>query len=187
MATPELATKLISGEELYEMGNVGRSELIEGRIVQMSPTKPEHGRIESRIDHALSDFVRQQSTGEVMVGEVGIYTGRNPDTLRAADVLYISHERLAKATPNSFLDVAPELIVEILSPGDRWADVRQKLREYFDVGVNAVLLVEPQARLVSVYRSPTELVELRADETLALEDILPGFSLPLSQLFDPEA
>ncbi len=45
--------------------------------------------------------------------------------------------------------------------------------------------MEPQARLVSVYRSPTELVELTADETLTFDDILPGFSLPLSQLFDP--
>lgn len=119
-----------------------------------------------------------------MVGEVGIYTGRNPDTVRAADVLYISRERLARATPDSFLDVAPELVVEILSAGDRWADVRQKLREYFGIGVDVVLLVEPQARLVSVYRSPTELVELSADETLALDDLLPGFALPLSQLFE---
>lgn len=186
MATPKLVTEeLISGEALYEMSDVERSELVEGRIVEMSPTKPQHGRVESRLDYALLHYVREHNTGVVMVGEVGIYTGRNPDTVRAADVLYISHERLAKATPNSFLDVAPQLIVEILSPSDRWSEVRRMVREYFDAGVDVVVLVEPEARLVAVYRAATKFVELTVGETLTLEEILPGFSLPLSELFDP--
>lgn len=175
----------ITGEMLALMPDPGPAELVAGKLVKTSAKTPLHGMFVGRIARLIDDFVQQHNSGEVMVGEVGIYTGRNPDTVRAADVLYISHERLARATPDSFLDVAPELIVEILSPGDRWANVRQKLREYFAVGVNVVLLVEPQARLVSLYRSPTELVELNADETLKLDDILPGFSLPLSQLFDP--
>ena len=183
MTTPELATKIITGEELYEMGDVGRCELVEGRIVQMSPTKPQHGQFEYRVANIIDKFAREKDLGVVMVGEVGIYTGRNPDTIRAADVLFISHDRLARATPNSFLDVAPELIVEILSPGDRWSDVRQILRDYFDIGVTLVILVEQEAKVVSAYRSPTDFVELDAQETLLLDDVLPGFSLPLSDLF----
>lgn len=108
---------------------------------------------------------------------------RDPDTVRAADILFISHERYGRATPDTFLDVAPELIVEIPSPGDRWAKVQEKLREYFDVGVDVVILVEPEAKIVSVYRSTTEIEELGGDDALTVPDILPGFSMPLPHLF----
>lgn len=64
--------------------------------------------------------------------EVGIYTRRNPDTVRAADGAFISDERYAQPKQtHGFLDVAPDLIVEILSPDDRWSEIKQKLREYF--------------------------------------------------------
>lgn len=73
--------------------------------------------------------------GEVMVGEVGIDTGRDPDTVRAADVLFISHERLKKASPEGFLDVVPELVVEIMSPTNKWEEVRRRVEEYLGIGV----------------------------------------------------
>lgn len=183
MAAPDVSTKLVTGEELMAMGDIGPCELVEGRIVEMTPTEPSHGRIESRFDHALSEFVREKDLGEVMVGEVGLYTRRDPDTVRAADILFISHERYGRATPDSYLDVAPELIVEILSPGDRWADVQEKLREYFEAGVDVVILVEPEAKIVSVYRSTTEIEEFGGEDELTVPDLLPGFSLPLPHLF----
>jgi Uma2 family endonuclease len=146
-------TALITGEELLAMGDIGPSELIEGRLVPISPTKPRHGHYEYRLAKALGDFVDQHNLGEVQVGEVGIYVRRNPDTVRAADILFISHERLVQATPDSFLDVAPELVVEILSPDDRWTQVKKKLRQYFDIGVSVVLVVDPKKRTISLYHS----------------------------------
>ncbi len=178
-----VAAEWITGEELYEMADVGRCELVEGRIVEMSPTKPEHGRYEYLLARRIGDFVEERDLGQVMVGEVGIYTRRNPDTVRAADVLFISHERYARATKGSFLDVAPELIVEVLSPNDRWSDVRAKLREYFAIGVNVVLVVETEAQIVAVYRSSTDLDELTSEDVLRIEDVLPGFEFPLQELF----
>ena len=174
---------LLTGEELSEIGDIGPYELVEGRIVKMSPTKMPHGKIEMRLARYFGNYVEENNLGEINGGEVGIYTQRDPDTIRTADLLFISHERLGKATPGGFLDVAPELIVEIMSPSDRWIDVRKKLREYFEIGVMVVLVVEPDEQVISVYRSTTDVQELSISDTLKLDDILPGFELALKKLF----
>jgi len=177
------AERLYNGEEALALGDIGPYELIEGRIVRMSPTKPRHGNYEYRLAKALGDFVDKHRLGQVQVGEVGIYVRRNPDTVRAADVLFISNERLAKASPDNFLDVAPELVAEIVSPDDRWTEIRQKIREYFSAGVAVVLVVDPSERTAAVYHSPTNLREFAHTDILTLEDVLPGFSLPVVELF----
>ncbi len=179
----ENSEKLITGQELLEMGDIGPSELIEGRVVRMSPTKVSHGRFEYRIARLIGEFVEKNQLGEVMVGEVGIYVRRNPDTIRAADVLYISTERLAQATPNDFLDVAPELVVEILSPYDRWSEMRRKLRDYFAAGVQVVLVVEPDTKTIVAFRSTTDSIEFEHDAVLTIEDVLPDFKLPVVDIF----
>lgn len=185
MVTPTTAleSQILTGKEAYALGNMGRYELVEGVIIPMSPTKPLHGKYESRLGLLLSTFVEQDDLGEVMVGEVGIYVQRNPDTVRGADVLYISHERLAQASRNDFLDVPPELVIEVMSPNDRWTEVRRKLREYFAVGVNVVMVVEPEEKVVSLYRSLTNVQEFTPPGVVTLPDVLPGFKMPLELLF----
>jgi Uma2 family endonuclease len=185
LATTNMAeeSKLITGKELLAMGDIGPCELVEGRIVSMSPTKIRHGQLEYRLARMLGEFVEVNDLGEIFVGEVGIYVQRNPDTVRAADVLFISHERLAKATTDDFLDVAPELVIEIMSPSDRWSEVRRKLREYLAAGVAVVLVVEPDERIISAFRSLTDVQEFTAEDVLVMEDVLPGFQLSLAGLF----
>jgi Uma2 family endonuclease len=186
MAVREAAieTKLITGEELAGMGEIGPSELIEGEIVPMSPTGDEHAGIEVNISTALQQFVRSNKLGKVRAGEVGIYTRRNPDTVRGADVLFISNERYAQKQSASYLDVAPELIVEIMSPNDRWSDVTQKLREYFAIGVGLVWVVDPQARIVYAHRALTDVREFTAEDTLSGDDVLPEFAVKVAELFE---
>jgi Uma2 family endonuclease len=176
--------KFISGEDLAEMGNLGRCELVEGRIVPMAPTGDEHGGVEVNIGAVLREFVRTHKMGKVRGGEVGIYIRRNPDTVRGADVLFISNERYAQKKSLSFLDVAPELIVEILSPHDSWSDVTQKLREYFAIGVLLVWVVDPPARTVYAYRSMTEIREFSEHDHLPGDEVLPGFSVKVAELFE---
>lgn len=176
--------KLITGEELMAMSDIGPCELVEGRIVPMSPTGDEHGAIEANISAELLTFVRAQKLGKVRVGEVGIYTHRNPDTVRGADVLFISNERYAQKEFQGFLDVAPDLVVEILSPNDRWTEVTQKLREYFAIGVRLVWVVDPQARCIYAYRTLTDVREFSANDDLPGEDVLPGFSVKVARLFE---
>ncbi len=181
---PPLTTEtLITGEALAEMGDIGRCELVEGEIVMKSPTGWRHGKYERRLGQWLGEFVDEHALGEVMVGEVGFYTRRNPDTVRGADVIFISNERLAQVKSASFLDVAPELVVEVMSPDDRWSEVKQKIREYFAAGVNLVWVADPADKTVSVYRALTEVSLLAETDTLNGEEILPGFSAAIAALF----
>jgi len=174
---------LITGEALAEMGDIGRSELVEGKIVTMSPTGWRHGKYERRLGNELGNFVDDHNLGEVLVGEVGLYTRRDPDTVRGAGVIFISRERLAQVKSASFLDVAPELIVEIMSPDDRWINVKQKLKDYFGIGVDSVWIVDPSDKTISVYHSLTDVQILTENDTLSGEDILPGFDLSVASLF----
>jgi len=182
---PPQTDKLVTGEELLAMGDIGPSELIGGKIVMMSPTGFEHGDYELNIAEAIKAFVRQRRSGKVVTGEVGIYVRRNPDTVRAADVAFISKERLAQRNQKrGYLDVAPELVVEILSPDDAWSEVTQKLRDYFSVGVKLVWVADPASRTVYAYRSTTDVREFAEADTLPGDDVLPGFSVPVASLFE---
>ncbi len=151
--------------------DLGRCELARGRIVAASPTYHDHGRVELNIASALSGFVKPRRLGQVLTGEVGIFTGRDPDTVRGADVAFTSTERLALVPPApAFLDVAPDLVVEVLSPSDRPGKLRARLREYFAIGVRLVWAADTVRRTVRVYRS--------------LDDVLPGFRLPVAEAFE---
>ena len=148
----------------------------------MTPAGSEHGFMESELAWHLRNFVVERKLGWVMTGEVGIYTRRNPDRVRGADIVFVSKERLPEP-PKGFLEVAPELVVEIISLGDRWQDVRDKLEEYFAIGVRWVWIVEPENRAVLVFRSPSQIQKLGEQDTLRGEGVLEGFELPLAELF----
>lgn len=174
--------KLITGEGLLAMGDIGRCELIDGRIVPMSPAGDEHGYVEFNLGAELRAFVRQHNLGWVLGGEVGIYIHRNPDRVRGADIVFVSRERLPALT-GKFLEVAPELVVEVMSPNDTWEGVREKLADYFSIGVAQVWIVEPRNRNVLVYQSSTDLQEFGAGDTLVSEGVLEGFRLDIAALF----
>jgi Uma2 family endonuclease len=174
----------MTGSELLASGRSDGVELIRGKLHSLAPLGWEQGRLACNVGSLLRAYVREKNLGEVMVGEVGIYTGRNPDTVRAADVLFISTERMATVTSPGYLDAAPELIVEILSPGDRWVDIHDKLEEYFGIGVVRVWLVDSRRRRVFVYRSPTDVRCISGEETISGEDALPGFEMPVTGFFE---
>jgi Uma2 family endonuclease len=92
------------------------------------------------------------------------------------------HARLRR--PAGFLDVAPDLVVEVLSPEDRVSDLLQKLREYFAISVRLVWVADPTARVVYAYRSLTDVREFRETDRLPGDDVLPGFEVPVSELFE---
>ncbi|MGQ0604165.1 MAG: Uma2 family endonuclease [Anaerolineales bacterium] len=133
----------------------------------------------------MKAFVRKNKLGKVRVGEVGIYIRRNPDTVRGADVVFISNERYAKRQrQGGFLDVAPDLIVEIMSPDDRWQYVNEKLRDYFSIGVRLVWVANPAEPAVYAYRSLTDVRRFGPEDTLSADEVLPGFSVPVALLFE---
>ncbi len=173
----------VTGEELFTMSNVGSAELIKGEIVHKMPTGRLHGFLEALIASLLVQFVFPRQVGQVLSGEVGIYTKRNPDSVRAADVAFISNERLQQIQSQSFLDVAPELIVEIMSPDDRWSEIHKKLTEYFAVDVTLIWIVDPKLEQIHVYRSLDDVTRLTKEDNLTGESILPEFSVSLTDIF----
>jgi len=177
--------RLVTGEELLRRPDLEPCELVEGKIVPMSPVGFLHGKIGRRIAHPLEAWSEDRpGTGEVVSGEVGIYIRRDPDTVRAADILYISTERLAGRAPVGYLETAPELVVEILSPDKRRGMVEEKLKDYFAVGVDLVWVVDPDERYVLAYRGSLFDVERWEEGDILMdEEILPGFALPVTDLF----
>lgn len=160
-------------------------ELVEGRIVGRNmPTGDEHGSVEVSLASAILNHVKITKSGKVRSGEVGIYLKRNPDSVRAADILYISNERYVKNTTGSYLNVIPDLTVEVMSPSDAWPDVQEKLEEYFEAGVRLCWVVHPRSKKIYVYRSVTDVRILTERDDLTGDDVLPGFSIKVADLFE---
>lgn len=175
--------KLITGEELLVRDDIGPWELVEGVIEEMAPTSDLHGAIEKNVGFELETFVRRHKTGHVRVGEVGIYIRRNPDTIRAADAVFISEERYAQQETAGYLQIAPDLVVEVLSPSDTWGRVNKKLQEYFTIGVKMVWIVDSAEPQVYVYRSITDIRYFTEADILPGDEILPGLELPVVALY----
>jgi Uma2 family endonuclease len=182
LAAPE--AQLLTGEELAKLPEADLFELIEGRLSPIVANDDEHGSVAVRLGSELLQFVHTHKPGKISGGEVGIYVRRNPDTIRAADVLFISNERYARKQSASFLDVAPELIVEVLSPTESWSDVTQTMKAYFAIGVRVVWIVDLAVRTVYAYRSLSDVREFTAQDELIEEEVLPGFAVKVAALFE---
>lgn len=183
MALLKDSERLITGEELFHSPDLGPCELVDGRIVPTMPTGRVHGRSEARLTARLSTYVEGHDKGEVLTGEIGIYIRRNPDTVRAADIAFISHGRLARCKAEGYLDVAPEIVVEVLSPNDRRGDLAEKIQDYFSAGVDRVWVLDSKQRCISVYRALSNIRELRPGDVLGDEELLPGFRVAVADLF----
>lgn len=176
---------LITGEELARMPDHDLCELIDGRIVPMSPANPVHGRIELNVGALLRSFVGTKNLGIVMTGEVGIFTKRRPDRVRGADVLFISHERYQqRITTLGFLDVVPELVVEILSREHAHIDMREKVAEYLKAGVLLVLVLDPDTRTIVAHRPDASISRYATSDSVPCDDVLPGFALSVAAAFE---
>jgi Uma2 family endonuclease len=183
-AAPPETELLVTGEEFAVM-DLGRAELVAGRVIEMTPPQGAHGRCENNIAFWLTGFVLEHKLGIVVTGETGVYTRRNPDSVRGMDVAFISNERWAQQkNKNGYIEVAPDLIVEVLSPDDRWSNVTQKLREYFEIGTRLVWVADTDAKTIFAYRSLTDMREITQKDVLTGDDVLPGLTIPVGNVFD---
>jgi len=137
------------------------------------------------ISSALRAFVIQRKLGVVAGADGMVRLFPNLNLIRMPDVVYVSNERLAasSARGRAVPQLAPDLVVEVLSEGNTAAEMSRKRREYFEAGVRLVWIVDPQLRTVDVYTGIQEVKTLREDQLLDGGEVLPGFGLDLSQLF----
>lgn len=163
----------------------GRRELVRGEIIEMPPTSGGHGRQEFRVARFLDRVGEQSGLGQVLVGEVGIVVARGPDTVRGADVVFLSQEQLpVLESPEGYLLTPPALVVEVLSRNDRASDVAAKVSDYLGVGVRVVWVVDPPNRTVTVYLPEGVARVLRPGQTLWAPGVLDDLSADTGELFD---
>jgi Uma2 family endonuclease len=176
--------KIWTDEELMQLPKDGyKYELVDGDII-MSPTRWEHSDICAELIMLLRAHVKKYKLGTVPVSEMG-YRMREGN-IRCPDASFIAKERLVglKRPPRTFFNGAPDLAVEVLSPEDTMEEVHKKLVEYFDNGTRLAWVVNPDEQTVFVYHSPESAKELTGNDVLDGEDMLPDFTLPVSQLFE---
>ena len=118
-----------------------------------------------------------------MAVEAGFFVSHDPDTVRSPDVAFVRAERVPPGGVRAFFDGAPDLAVEVISPSDRASEVIAKARDWLRFGCTAVWVVDPETKTVTVYSRRPQTLFLSVKDTLACEELLPGFSLPVSQIF----
>lgn len=183
MSTTE--TKLVTADELFEMPKDGfRYELVGGELRRMSPAGDEHGRVAMELSSALHQHVKRNNLGKVYAAETGFTITVNPDTVRAPDIAFVRMERIQE-TPKvkSYRRGAPDLAVEVISPGDTVSEVERKVTEWLEAGASAVWIVSPELKTVTVYRSLTDIDTLTEKDTLDGGDVVPGFQIPVDEIF----
>lgn len=162
-----------------------RTELVRGRVVREPAAGFEHGRITAIVGSILTRFVGERNLGVVVGAETGFVLAEDPPIVRAPDAAFVATARLPVGTTSikGFARLAPDLAVEIVSPSNSAADIRDKVRDYLDAGVRLVWVLEPRDRAVAVHRSGQERVVLRSDDALDGDDVLPGLRVPVTELF----
>src|SRR5215213_3127455 len=146
-------TRLITADELLVMppydenGKQCRFELIRGELKVMSLAKPLHGAICSRLHIKIGSFVEEHDLGESFGAETGFLLERDPDSVLGPDVAFVSHERLASAENfEKYFPFAPDLAVEVLSPGNTAREINEKVSMYFAAGSRAVWVFNPKKK-----------------------------------------
>ena len=162
--------------------------LIRGKLWEKPMTKRnrKHSRANTRVAQHLANWLDAQPEprGEVVCGEAGFDLSHDPDSGVGIDVAYVS-AALSAATPESatYFDGPPVLAVEILSPSDRVEEIDAKIALYLESGVAVVWVLQPRFRTVTVYRPGAEPEMFNALQELTGEPDLPGFRVPVANLF----
>ena len=179
-----VAEKLVTAEEMLQHPEWGRCELIDGRVVLMSPAGAQHGDVAMIIAGKIFNFARPKKLGRVFAAETGFIISRNPDTVRGPDVMFLSHARIpAGGIPKEYLPVVPDLAVEVVSPNDSSNAVNEKRIEWLEAGAQLVWVIHPDHQTVHAYRADGGVDHFKRTDMLHARPVLPDFQIPVAELF----
>lgn len=176
-------TKLMTIDDLCEIEEPGRYDLIRGELRSMAPAGQEHGEIEMNILSALWDFVREQRLGRVYPGDTGFILSASDQTVLSPDASFVSTERVPTENKAPFLPISPDFAVEIVSPSDRSTDLLEKVVEYLNAGTQLVWVVDRRMRMVTAYTSGLDAHVYTDTDMLDCGDVIPGFQIRVSDIF----
>lgn len=187
MSTATIPTaRLLTAEEFAQLpdpSDGSQQELVNGVIITMPPARGPHGSCCLTIGSSIFMHVKANKLGRVFSNDTGFILQRDPDTVRGPDVAFWKTERLPEVPVEEYISVPPDLAIEVLSPSDRPLQLQNKVTSYQECGVALIWVVDPIDRAVGVYRLGRAAQILTENDTLNGEDILPGFTLPVRELF----
>jgi Uma2 family endonuclease len=149
----------------------------------MSPSGSLHAIVAATLARLLHEHVNERKLGWVFGAEGGFVIGRDPDTVRAPDVAFVSAERMPASVPQGFFPGPPDLAVEVLSPNDRASEVLGKMADWLEAGCRSVWVVDPEMQSIAVYAPKAEMRVLHISDTLTDEEVLPGFQIEVRKIF----
>jgi Uma2 family endonuclease len=179
-------TQLLTAEEFAQLPQPedgSQQELINGVVITMPPPSFYHGQVCSKIDRKIGNYIDSNQLGYITSNDSGVILKRGPDTVRGPDLAYWSRERMPEPPRSGYPEIAPDLVVEVLSPSDVFPQILRKVQQYLRAGTREVWVVVPEDQSVTVCRPGQEQVILSNGETLSGGDLLPGFSCPIAELF----
>ena len=185
MALRSLAEpRWFTAEDLEKMPPELRVELINGELRKMPPPpNEEHGSLTNEFGWRVSAFVDAHDLGRCYAAETGFKIRRQPDTVRGPDFAFVSRERLNGPPGKKHLPLAPDLVLETLSPSQSLGYVDEKIDGWLRAGSRMGVVADSDARTLTVHRPGREAKVLTMDDEFDGEDVLPGFRLPVRQLF----
>jgi Uma2 family endonuclease len=179
-----VATRPITIEEFETLPLEGRWELIDGEPVEMTPSADESSSVGATIITLLGSFVRPRGLGRLYGADGGFVLFPDRPMVRVPDAAFVRAERMPEGQARkSFPRLAPDLVVEVLSPSDRASEVVAKLEVYQEAGVPLIWLVDPEKTTITVIASGKSTKVLQAGDTLDGDDVLPEFSVPVAEIF----
>jgi Uma2 family endonuclease len=177
--------RLYTVDDLWALSHADdqkRYELDEGALIEMAPTGDIHGVVAVWVAHLILGHVKPRDLGEVSGAETGYRLSKDPDIVRAPDVGFIAKARLKPLT-GKYYEMAPDLAVEVVSPGDTARQMRRKANQYLAAGTRLVWVIYPEDHGVDVYQPDHDPRSLKVGDTLDGADVLLGFSLPVKEIF----
>jgi Uma2 family endonuclease len=179
------ATELLTADDLLKRPRDGyRYELSKGELIKEPPAGNIHGKRTMRLGWRLARHVEGNDLGVVFAAETGFRLATDPDTVRAPDVAFVIKKRIDEVGEfEGFWPGAPDLAAEVISPGDSYSEVEEKVEEYLNAGARAVWVVDPRRRTIAVYRSLTDITILIENDWLQGGDIIPGFRCLVGEVF----
>lgn len=160
------------------------AELVRGVMYVNEPSGLDSSVVGMRIAGLLASYVFDHNLG-LVTGEAGGYIlERNPDTVRAPDIAFLSRERYANGESTSgFFDGAPDLAIEVLSPSNSRRKIHIKTREYLAAGTHAVWVVDMWSKTVTIHRIGMPVQRIENGGVADADDIIPGFQLELAKIW----
>jgi len=178
------ASKVFTARDLEGLSAQGyHYELIQGELHSMVPPGGMHGSSTSRLSIFAGRLIIDQDLGETFTAETGFLIRRNPDTVLAPDFALILKERLPGAITKGYVAVVPDIVLETRSLNDTKREVADKVERWLEAGVRLVWDLDPEAKVLTVYRGGQPPTALGIDDTLDGGDILPAFTVPIAKIF----